>query len=133
MVNELVLCLHPDDLDLFFRKDATLKELSGLIKEVHEDSRRREAKFSFRLVYQDGLRGRMLSKELGTVSNARPSRDDTRTLEDIRFIQGDYIDVAIYLGSSGPISAPISPPAYTGAQRNNGGVRKRSNDNSRKY
>lgn len=77
-----------------------MKELTGLIKEVHEDSRRPQAKFSFRLIIQqDG--GRIGTRDLGTVANGRPGRDDGRTLEEARFIQGDYLDVAIYLGNAG--------------------------------
>lgn len=75
-----------------------MKELTGLIKEVHEDSRRPQAKFSFRLIIQQGG-GRISTRDLGTVSNGRPGRDDGRTLEESRFIQGDYLDVAIYLGN----------------------------------
>lgn len=42
----------------------------------------------------------MVSKDLGSVANAKPGKDDERTLEGFRFIQGDYLDVAIYLGTA---------------------------------
>ncbi len=87
------------------RKDATLKELSGLIKEVHEDSRRRDARFSFRSVFQTNRGGQWSSRDLGIVYNARATRDDEATLMDKRYQSGDIIDVAIYLGASS-----IAPP-----------------------
>jgi hypothetical protein len=81
------------------RKDATLKELSDLIKEVHSEASRRDVRFSFNLVYQDNLRGSFVMKELGTVSNSRPSHQDEKTLDDARFVTGDFLDVAILTGS----------------------------------
>lgn len=108
-----------DELIIYTWKDATLKELSDLIKEVHADSRRKEAKFSFMLLYQD-LRGDFRSKPLGTVANSRPSKDDLLTLEELRFVQGDFIDVSIQMnpalamgGGSGmmadrPVFNPVS-------------------------
>lgn len=93
------------------RKDTTLKELSNMIKEIHLDSRKLDAKFIFRIINIDSRGCRV--RELGTVFNAPgkksytrqdPPRldlesvpDDNRTLDDGRFIQGDYIDVAIFL------------------------------------
>lgn len=95
-----------DELIVYTWMDATLKELSDLIKEVHEDSRRKDAHFSFRSLFHTPYgRGRVQSKDLGVVYNGRASRDDEVSLEDKRFRQGDLLDVAIYLGPAG-----IAPP-----------------------
>ena len=40
-------------------------------------------------------KGFFTAKDLGTVSNARPSSTDDLMLDDIDFVIGDYIDVAI--------------------------------------
>jgi len=88
-----------------FRKDATLKELAGLIKEVNEESRRRDVKFGFRSYYQEINSGRWRAKELGMVYNSRATRDDAIQLNDKGFRQGDLIDVAIYFAPAG-----IAPP-----------------------
>lgn len=72
-----------------------------MIKEVHEDSRHPQTRFSFRLIIQEmGRGGRFTGRDLGIVANSRPGKDDGRTLEEVRFIQGDYLDVAIYLGGN---------------------------------
>lgn len=93
------------------RKDATLKELSELVKEVNEESRRRDAKFSFRSVFQTG-HGQWRTKDLGMVFNARHTKDDLVALMDRSLQQGDLIDVAIMLGPSG-----IAPPEMESATR----------------
>lgn len=71
---------------------------------MHEDSRRRDAKFTFRSFFQTS-RGHWQSKELGTVYNGRSTRDDDVTLTERNFQQADVIDVAIYLRAAG-IAAP---------------------------
>jgi len=98
MVHLVFLLLMRFILD--FRKDATLKELTGLIKEVHEESRRLDARFSFRTVFHTSF-GRWQQKDMGTVYNGRETKDDALALHLTRFQQGDIIDVAIHLGPSG--------------------------------
>lgn len=96
-----------DELTVYTWRDATLGELADLIKEVNIECRRKDAVFDFQLVYAD-LRGKFLFKPMGRVLNGRPGRGDRRTLEDIRFMQGDFIDVAITFGTSAGIVR--SPP-----------------------
>ena len=165
------------------RRDATLKELSTLIKEVNVDARRKELAMSFNMVRdgfgkrgrigKEGTRGRtgrtgrtgredgwgrmgtgtpstlltgtpskdpqavastsphseltlhpsppfppplvliqirqiysdvrgiFHQRELGLVHNSRKSENDDRTLDDIRFATGDFIDVAIVRSGGG--------------------------------
>lgn len=90
-------------MTIYTWRDATLRELADLIAEVNVECRRRDARFSFQLVWTD-LRGRPVFKPLGSVTNSRPSRDDGRTLEEVRFVQGDFIDVAISFGTSQAIT-----------------------------
>ena len=79
----------------FNRMDATLGEIATLIKEVHEDARKRNARFSFAFVYPDG-RGDCVIRNVGKVD--RGFRDDSyRSLHDLRFQIGDFLDCAVIL------------------------------------
>lgn len=75
-----------------------MKELSNLIKEVHADSSRPDTQFAFRLLYPHPKHGRMTSRELGVVHNGRQGRDDGLGLGQAGFVQGDCVDVAIFVG-----------------------------------
>jgi hypothetical protein len=35
-------------------------------------------------------------KDIGNVTNSRKSADDDKTLDQVRFVTGDYLDVAVY-------------------------------------
>ena len=117
-----------DELIVYTWRDASLAELAGLIMETEADEappppaaaeeessdqqqqstgqlRRKDARFSFRLIYQDSRSGHFMSRDLGIVYNARATRDDQRTLGELRFLPGDYIDVAILFGPKS-IAAP---------------------------
>lgn len=109
------------------RKDATLKELTGLIKEVHEESRRHDARFTFRSYFCTNYRGDLQSKDLGIVYNSRATHDDEVTLHQKKYQQGDIIDVAIHLGKAG-IAAPEME-----ADRYDDSGRRRGSNESRRY
>ena len=123
-----------DEVTIYTWRDATLKELSDLIKEVNVECRRRDSRFSFQLVYYD-FRGAARFKSIGIVSNSRAGRDDVLTLESLRFVQGDFIDVAIYTGDSVPTAHP--PSARDGRRSGNGAgrlfLRRVSADRDRPY
>lgn len=91
-----------DELIVYTWRDATLREISNLIKEVHESSRRRDARFSFRHLYRESTYGRLMHRDAGMVLNGTVGKDDGKTLEDIRLVAGDYLDVALYFGPSAP-------------------------------
>lgn len=91
-----------DELTIYTWRDATLAELADLIKEVNVECRRRDAAFDFQLVYAD-LRGRYCFKPMGKVFNGRRGKEENRTLEEVRFLQGDFVDVAITFGPTGAI------------------------------
>ena len=84
-----------DELIVYTWRDASLKELAGLIKEVYGDSRKGGVRFTFRHVYPDG-HYRWVFKDIGCFVNGRSGRDDLKTMQDFRFVTGDYLDVAIY-------------------------------------
>lgn len=80
---------------LLFRKDATLKELMTLIKEVNPDARKKGTTFDFATVFPNPRQPGFLLKELGTTTAGRKSPADSITLESKKFQIGDYIDVAV--------------------------------------
>ncbi len=103
-----------DEVDLYTWRDATLRELAGLIQQVNDQSCGRHVVFSFALVCQSSRDGAFYTHTLGRVANDRKGPDDGLTLWHARFIQGDYIDVAIYTDAS---LVPSSRHASSQARR----------------
>ncbi|XVE77020.1 hypothetical protein DITRI_Ditri13aG0028400 [Diplodiscus trichospermus] len=85
-----------DEVQIYTWKDATLRELTDLVKEVAPAARRRDARLSFAFVYPD-KNGRFVVREVGkTFSYGNGRRlDDSKTLGELSFEIGDYLDVAI--------------------------------------
>jgi len=70
-----------------------------LIKEVHKGAQSKNAKLSFAFVYPDKS-GRMVLKEVGvcfSVGKRDANPDDSKTLDELHFEIGDYLDVAIHV------------------------------------
>jgi len=80
--------------ELFTRLDATLSEISKLVKEVNPDARRTGTLLDFSLVLPDGKRG-FRFRSIGSTVSGQKSPDDSKTLAQARFTIGDYLDVAI--------------------------------------
>ncbi|GMP61729.1 hypothetical protein CsSME_00024081 [Camellia sinensis var. sinensis] len=86
-----------DEVQIYTWKDATLRELTDLVKEVAPEARRRDAVLSFAFVYPD-KHGRFVVKEVGrTYSYPNGRRPDSggKALGELSFQIGDYLDVAI--------------------------------------
>lgn len=86
-----------DEVQIYTWRDATLRELTDLVKEVAPAARRREARLSFAFVYPD-RRGRNVIRMVGVThaSGGRRGGDENRTLAELSFQTGDFLDVAIY-------------------------------------
>ncbi|CAN6815659.1 unnamed protein product, partial [Brassica oleracea] len=86
-----------DEVQIYTWKDANLRELTDLVKEVSVAARRRDARLSFALVYPD-KNGRFIVRQVGQTMSYpnRKQPDDSKTLADLHFEIGDYLDVAIY-------------------------------------
>lgn len=123
-----------DELIVYTWRDATLKELSTLIQQVHITSLTIDTSFSFRLLYIDD-ECRISTRTLGVVYN-NPERksfrfydyesripDELVTLYDAEFVPGDYIDVAIYDGRYMSTSSSYEKDNYRHYSHN--GSRKR--------
>ena len=76
------------------RRDATMRELSDLVKGVHEEALRHSSILSISVVYPDG-RGDLRIRKLASVHATRYSKDDDVSLATLRFETGDFLDVAI--------------------------------------
>ena len=74
--------------------NATLRELSDLIKEVNSSARGRNSQLSLAVVYPD-RRGVMVLKEVGIIHALRHGPDDQKTLEQLQFQAGDFLDCAV--------------------------------------
>ncbi|GMY30168.1 histone deacetylase complex subunit SAP18-like [Fagus crenata] len=85
-----------DEVQIYTWKDATLRELTDLVKEVAPEARRRNAKLSFAFVYPD-QRGRFILRTVGMTHSYGNGRrlDDSKSLGELSFQIGDYLDVAI--------------------------------------
>lgn len=85
----------PDEIAIYTWMDADLKELSDLIKDVQPAARGRNARISFSFIYPD-RKGRNVMRQVGVVHSSRPGEDDHKSLRQLNFQTGDYLDVAIY-------------------------------------
>ncbi|CAF0745680.1 unnamed protein product [Adineta steineri] len=84
-----------NELQIYTWLDATLGELTQLIKEVNPDSRRRGTQFLFSIVSADESRNRYYLTEIGKTENGQKRPEDKIQLGNKRFRIGDYLDVAI--------------------------------------
>jgi len=85
-----------DEVQIYTWKNATLKEITELIKGVRRAAREADARLSFAFVYPD-KRGKNVVRQVGMTYSNRKSEDDRKTLHDLRFETGDFLDVAIYI------------------------------------
>ncbi|KAB5564437.1 hypothetical protein DKX38_004491 [Salix brachista] len=83
-----------DEVQIYTWKDATLRELTDLVKEVAPEARRRNAKLSFAFVYPD-KNGRFVLRVVGMTHSSGRRPDDLKALAELNFQIGDYLDVAI--------------------------------------
>ena len=74
--------------------DATLREITMLIKEAISSGRKKDVQLIFSLIFPDS-KGKLQRKELGSINSNRKSSDDTKTLQNLRFSIGDYLDICI--------------------------------------
>lgn len=84
-----------NELQIYTWMDATLIELTQLIKEVNPDARRRGTLFSFSVVSADENHNRYRLIDIGKTENGHRRPDDQIQLVQSRFHIGDYLDVAI--------------------------------------
>ncbi|XP_063069783.1 histone deacetylase complex subunit SAP18 [Engraulis encrasicolus] len=96
------------ELQIYTWMDATLKELTSLVKEVYPEARKKGTHFGFAIVYPDPKRPGYRVKDIGSTVSGRKGADDSMTLQSQRFQIGDYLDIAI--------TPPNRTPAMPGAR-----------------
>lgn len=130
-----------DEMIVYTWRDATLRELALLVRGVlGEDDlpggktgSDRDIKFSFKIVYPDPKQqGRFVTRNLGwafeggavTARQLQLVDASDRTLDNLRFMPGDFIDVAIYTNVAMiPREPVVSGGANAGGSGTNGGRR----------
>ncbi|KNA25928.1 hypothetical protein SOVF_002110 isoform B [Spinacia oleracea] len=82
-----------NEFQIYTWKDATLRELTDLVKEVTPAARRRDARLSFAFVFPEKQGHLVVGK---TYSYGTREIDDGKALAQLGFQIGDYLDVAIF-------------------------------------
>jgi histone deacetylase complex subunit SAP18 len=82
------------ELHIYTWMDATLREISLLIKAAIDVLKKNEAQLTFSLVFADS-KGKLQRKEIGYIYTNKKSQDDTKTLHTSKFTVGDYLDIQI--------------------------------------
>jgi histone deacetylase complex subunit SAP18 len=91
--------LARDEAQIYTWRDATLREITELIKALNPAARARYAQISFALVYPSKS-GMMTMRNVGECyGDSRSGRDDNKTLDELHFETGDYLDVAILVNN----------------------------------
>jgi len=91
-----------NELQIYTWTDATLKELTSLVKELYPDARKKGTHFSFAIVFADLKRQVYRVKNIGNTVSDQKGTDDTMTLKSQRFKIGDYLDIAITPSNRAP-------------------------------
>mmetsp|Transcript_54142 Transcript_54142/g.171814 ORF Transcript_54142/g.171814 Transcript_54142/m.171814 type:complete len:191 (-) Transcript_54142:10-582(-) len=97
------------ELQIYTWKDATLRELTELVKAVRPEASR--ARLGFAFVYPD-RRGNNVMRPVGSCFSVRRGEDDDKTLQGLNFQTGDYLDVAIYPFGGGGGGGPGGPGGF---------------------
>ncbi|CAF1015294.1 unnamed protein product [Didymodactylos carnosus] len=85
-----------NELQIYTWLDASLAELSQLIKDVHPQARRHGTKFEFSIVKpSEDLYKQFKSEQCGQTQVGKRGEDDHKRLATLPFQIGDYFDVAI--------------------------------------
>jgi len=88
-----------NELQIYTWKDASLKELMSLVKEVNPDARRKGTYFDFAIVFPNPNhnRGGFIIKDIGTTCSGQKCPDDNVTLRSKNFQIGDFLDISVVL------------------------------------
>lgn len=82
------------ELHIYTWMDASLRELTMLIRDAVETVKKKDAVLYFSFVFPD-FKGKLQRKEIGFVNANKKSIDDMKTLHSLKFSIGDYIDINI--------------------------------------
>lgn len=96
-----------NERQIYTWRDATLRELTDLLKTQREDLRDPKAKLtvSFAFVFPD-IHGKLQVKHVGACHTKKRNSTDLLTLDQLQFETGDYLDVAISENAERPDKGP---------------------------
>uniref|UniRef100_A0A182NFN1 Histone deacetylase complex subunit SAP18 n=1 Tax=Anopheles dirus TaxID=7168 RepID=A0A182NFN1_9DIPT len=83
-----------NELQIYTWMDATLRELTTLVRDVNPETRRKGTYFDFAVVYAD-VRSNFRMREIGVTCSGQKGADDSKTLAQAKFTIGDYMDINI--------------------------------------
>ncbi|XP_011690143.1 PREDICTED: histone deacetylase complex subunit SAP18 isoform X1 [Wasmannia auropunctata] len=101
-----------NELQIYTWMDATLREITGLVKEVNPDARSKGTYFDFSLVTPELRNSGYRMREIGVTCSGQKGADDNKTLAQARFTIGDYLDISIT-----PPNRMMQPAARRGGLR----------------
>lgn len=64
--------------------DATLREITNLIKEVNPEANERGTTFDFQLIIPEKFSARYLARDIGTTCSVQKGSDDEKTLNQCK-------------------------------------------------
>lgn len=85
----------PNQLQIYTWMDATLRELTNLIREVNPEAQQRGTTFCFTLLTPERGTSRFHVRDIGQTVLGQKTPDENKSLQQCRFIIGDYMDVKI--------------------------------------
>lgn len=84
-----------NELQIYTWQDATLRELTTLVRDVNPETRRKGTYFDFAVVSPDNRSASYKMREIGVTCSGQKGADDTKTLAQAKFTIGDYLDINI--------------------------------------
>jgi len=86
--------LEGKEIKIYTWMDATLRELSDLLKDLIPNVKRKECVLEFYTIYFNYY-GKFMKRNIGTIHAMEKGKDDFETLNSLNFHIGDLIDVCI--------------------------------------
>lgn len=84
-----------NELQIYTWMDASLHELTSLVREVNPDTRKKGTYFDFAIVYPNYRNNHFQMREIGVTCTGQKGADDTKTLAQAKFCIGDFLDISI--------------------------------------
>ncbi|KAJ8327612.1 Histone deacetylase complex subunit sap18 [Batrachochytrium dendrobatidis] len=82
--------------------NSTIREVAALLGQAMASTADASAKLIFRTVNRtEHFRGIFKPRTLGSIFNFKHTLDEARTLDEVRFVPGDFIDVSVITSGSG--------------------------------
>jgi hypothetical protein len=92
------------NINFLFRMDATLRELSGLVKDVNPDAKKKGTTLHFALITPEpGRPTNLRARDLGATISGHKGPDDSKTLAQLKYVFHAYF-----------IFIPLSFGAFSG-------------------